>query len=88
MTETTEQIITRLAKERVKTILENGDFWGSPGAANTSATAITTLIAIGIPAVVVSEESPAAVVKEKRIGKAKEQAAATAEANDTDATDA
>jgi len=46
MTETTEESIARLAKERAKTILENGDFWGSPGAANTSAQAITTLIAV------------------------------------------
>jgi len=86
-----EQAIATLAKDRAKTILENGDFWGSPGAANTSAQAIGTLLSYRYqlqaePAVI--EETPAAIVKEKRIGKAKEQAAATIEANDADTTDA
>jgi hypothetical protein len=45
MTEpTTEEQIAKLAKDRAKTILENGDFWSSPGAANTSATAVTALV--------------------------------------------
>lgn len=90
MTETTEEIIARLAKDRAKTILENSDFWSGPGSANTSATAITALVALSAslakPAAI--EESPAAVVKGKRADKAKEQAAATAEANDADPADA
>jgi len=44
MTETTEEIIARLAKDRAKTILENGDYWSSPGAAKTSAEAVSILI--------------------------------------------
>ncbi len=44
MTETTEEIIARLAKDRAKTILENSDYWSSPGAAKTSAEAIGTLL--------------------------------------------
>ncbi len=44
MNETTEEIIARLAKDRAKTILENGDYWSSPGAAKTSAEAVGTLL--------------------------------------------
>jgi hypothetical protein len=44
MNETTEEIIARLAKDRAKTILENSDYWSSPGAAKTSAEAIHTLL--------------------------------------------
>jgi len=89
MTETTEQTIARLAKERAKTILENGDFWGSPGAANTSAQCIGTLLSyryqlqpdpepVKFPAL---EETPAIIVKAKRAEKVKEPASANIEAN-------
>lgn len=44
MTETTEETIARLAKERAKTILENSDYWSGPGPAKTSAEAVSTLI--------------------------------------------
>jgi hypothetical protein len=90
MTETTEETIARLAKERAKTILENSDYWSGPGPAKTSAEAVTALVALGNTPVTIAkvnavaeaiEESPAVVVKEKRIAKAKEQAAATAESN-------
>ena len=91
MTETTEETIARLAKERAKTILENSDYWSGPGPAKTSAEAVGTLLSyrwqLESPPLALSdektpvEESPAVVVKEKRIAKAKEQAAATTEAN-------
>lgn len=110
MTETTEQIIANLAKDRAKTILENGDFWSGPSAAKTSAEAVGTLlsyrwqlespskpadpdslineaVATAKELLIQTGEMPATIVKEKRTGKAKEQAAATAEANDTDAAD-
>ena len=44
MTETTEETIARLAKERAKTILENSDYWSGPGPAKTSAEAVGTLL--------------------------------------------
>ena len=94
MTEpTTEEQIATMAKDRVKKILENGDFWGSPGASKTSAEAIGTLLSYrwqleSVFAPLETEETPAAVVKEKRTSKAKEQAAATVEANDTETADA
>lgn len=92
MTETTEQIIANLAKDRAKTILENSDFWSGPGSAKTSAEAVGTLLSyrwqLETVAPAVIEEAPATIVKEKRVGKAKEQAAATAEANDADPADA
>jgi hypothetical protein len=93
MTETTEETIARLAKERAKTILENSDYWSGPGPAKTSAEAVGTLLSYRwqlepIPEPLAVEESPAVVVKEKRVTKAKEQAAATTEANgESESTD-
>jgi len=40
-------LISQLALDRAKTILENSDFWSGPGAANTSAQAVTVLRALG-----------------------------------------
>jgi len=40
-------LISQLALDRAKTILEIGDYWSSPGAARTSAEAITILRALG-----------------------------------------
>lgn len=86
MSENIEQTIAQLAKERAKTILENSDFWSGPGASKTSAEAVGTLLSYRwqlepSPAPIATEETPAAVVKAKRGEKAKEQAAATTEAN-------
>jgi hypothetical protein len=91
MTETTEETIARIAKERAKTILENSDYWSGPGPAKTSAEAVGTLLSyrwqLELPPLALPdekapvEESPAVAVKEKRIAKAKEQAAATTETN-------
>jgi hypothetical protein len=44
MTETIEETIARLAKERAKTILENSDYWSGPGPSKTSAEAVGTLL--------------------------------------------
>jgi hypothetical protein len=85
MTETTEEIIARLAKDRAKTILENGDFWGSPGAANTSATAITALVALVVPPVTLAKANAVAAAIEETKPARKN---AKASANDTDAADA
>jgi len=90
MTETTEEAIARLAKERAKTILETGDFWSGPGAAKTSSEAVGMLLSyrwtLDPPdeddfEIEIREKPPASAVKAKRADKAKEQAAATAEAN-------
>lgn len=40
-------LISQLALDRAKTILENADFWGGPGAAKTSAETVTILRALG-----------------------------------------
>lgn len=41
------QLISELALDRAKTILENSDFWSGPGSAKTSADAVTVLRALG-----------------------------------------
>jgi len=40
-------LISQLALDRAKTILEIGDYWSSPGSARTSAEAVTILRALG-----------------------------------------
>jgi len=40
-------LISQLALDRAKSILEVGDYWSSPGAAKTSAEAVTALRALG-----------------------------------------
>lgn len=40
-------LISQLALDRAKTILENSDFWSGPGSAKTSADAVTVLRALG-----------------------------------------
>lgn len=40
-------LISQLALDRAKTILENSDFWSGPGSAKTSAEAVTVLRALG-----------------------------------------
>lgn len=40
-------LISQLALDRAKTILENSDFWSGPAAAKTSAEAVTVLRALG-----------------------------------------
>lgn len=42
-----QTLISQLALDRAKTILENGDFWSGPTAAKTSAEAVTILRALG-----------------------------------------
>lgn len=43
----THTLISQLALDRAKTILENSDFWSGPAAAKTSAEAVTVLRALG-----------------------------------------
>lgn len=44
MNQTTEEIIASDSLERIKSIIQNGDFWGSPGAAKTSAEALNGIL--------------------------------------------
>jgi hypothetical protein len=85
MTETTEETIARIAKERAKTILENSDYWSGPGPAKTSAEAVGTLLSyrwqLETPKPEEIPEPIAAVIKEARAIKAKKQESATTEAN-------
>lgn len=53
-------LISQLALDRAKTILENPDFWGGPGAAKTSAETVTILRALGGDA---PKETPPAKVE-------------------------
>jgi len=85
MTEqTTEEQIAKLAKDRAKTILENGDFWGSPGAANTSATAVTALVALGNSPVTIAKANAVAAVEEAKPARKN----AKAPANESESPDA
>lgn len=91
MTETTEETIARLAKERAKIILENSDFWSGPPAAKTSAEAVTVLMAVNPPVTLAKANAVAAAIEEapaapKRGPKPKEQPAPTnGEPESTDA---
>ena len=40
-------LISQIALDRAKTILENSDFWSGPGSARTSAETVTILRALG-----------------------------------------
>lgn len=63
-----EKQIADAALQQAKAILDNKDFWGGPGAANTSATTLNTLLGVAEVAGELAKKAPApAAPKEETV---------------------
>jgi hypothetical protein len=65
-----EKQIADAALQQAKTILDNKDFWGGPGAANTSATTLSTLLGVAEVAGEIAKKAPAPVAQKEEPVKA------------------